>query len=341
MQPRMRSFSCTSTLIHSSSVRVGQMWITLARSLFTCSARRIRIRRENALEMKRRWRRDGFQPVIIEIEENHLGFSGLQDEITKLLHFQTGLEGFYTTSQSCILTSSGSSMPFRVTMICFGCSSTGRDRIKAATSSAVFHLASYRQTAGECPKQSEPTRKAQSGPTCPRRFCPAHTDTLLWPHLVDGDSVHIGVIHKPDDLVGEELPIVLGGQELGPCIALDVVGVVVAPAQLDVNPVLLGGGAVHHIPEEKTSHNKTGSASAPAHNSEQIIHLAALTVGTNTMMMVSEQGILCPHPLRVNEFTLPGLDVTIQIWDELVLLMTHSRAEVVEPEAMRICLTLL
>lgn len=39
-------------------------------------------------------------------------------------------------------------MPFRVTMICFGCSSTGRDRIKAATSSAVFHLASYRKTAG-------------------------------------------------------------------------------------------------------------------------------------------------------------------------------------------------
>ncbi|KFW86430.1 hypothetical protein N305_15078, partial [Manacus vitellinus] len=62
--------------------------ITLARSLFTCSARRIRIRRENALE-----RRDGFQPVIVEIEENHLGFSSLQDEITKLFHFQTGLEG--------------------------------------------------------------------------------------------------------------------------------------------------------------------------------------------------------------------------------------------------------
>ncbi|KFQ18214.1 hypothetical protein N331_07763 [Merops nubicus] len=62
--------------------------ITLARSLFTCSARRIRIRRENALKEG-----DGFQPVIIEIEENHLGFCSLQDEITKLLHFQTGLEG--------------------------------------------------------------------------------------------------------------------------------------------------------------------------------------------------------------------------------------------------------
>ncbi|KFQ71247.1 hypothetical protein N335_09072 [Phaethon lepturus] len=66
--------------------------ITLARSLFTCSARRIRIRRENASK-KKRCRRDGFQPVIIEIEENHLGFSSLQDKITKLFHFQTGLEG--------------------------------------------------------------------------------------------------------------------------------------------------------------------------------------------------------------------------------------------------------
>ncbi|KGL83724.1 hypothetical protein N309_09068, partial [Tinamus guttatus] len=68
--------------------------ITLARSLLTCSARRIRMRRENALERnKDANRRDGFQPVIIEVEENHLGFSSLQDEITKLFHLQTGLEG--------------------------------------------------------------------------------------------------------------------------------------------------------------------------------------------------------------------------------------------------------
>ena len=40
-------------------------------------------------------------------------------------------------------------------MICLGCSSTGNERTSAATSSAVFHLAS-----------------------CPSRFCPAHT--LVW-----------------------------------------------------------------------------------------------------------------------------------------------------------------
>ena len=43
-----------------------------------------------------------------------------------------------------LLTSRGSNMPFLVTMICLGCSSTGRDRIKAATSSAVFHLANWK-----------------------------------------------------------------------------------------------------------------------------------------------------------------------------------------------------
>ncbi|KFP32973.1 hypothetical protein N325_08863 [Colius striatus] len=63
--------------------------ITLARSLLTCRARRIRIRRENALEKAKNKQ----LPVIIEIEENHLGFSSLQDEITKLFHFETGLEG--------------------------------------------------------------------------------------------------------------------------------------------------------------------------------------------------------------------------------------------------------
>lgn len=31
-------------------------------------------------------------------------------------------------------------------------------------------------------------------------------------YLVNGDTVHIGVINKPDNLVGEKFTIVLGGQ---------------------------------------------------------------------------------------------------------------------------------
>ena len=42
-------------------------------------------------------------------------------------------------------TSKGSNMPFLVTMICLGCSSTGSDLINAATSSAVFHFANYKR----------------------------------------------------------------------------------------------------------------------------------------------------------------------------------------------------
>ena len=50
--------------------------------------------KQNADRARRAYRvgRDGFQPVIVEIEENHLGFGSLQDEITELFHFQTGLE---------------------------------------------------------------------------------------------------------------------------------------------------------------------------------------------------------------------------------------------------------
>lgn len=40
-------------------------------------------------------------------------------------------------------TSSGSNIPFLVTIIYLGYSSIGKALIKAATSSAVFHLANY------------------------------------------------------------------------------------------------------------------------------------------------------------------------------------------------------
>lgn len=130
-------------------------------------------------------RRDGLEPVVIEVEQHHLRLCSLQDQVSKLLHLQTGLERqlqlrpfdhdvgeveqvdlhrennnirsishwddpsrFYLLLKQLLaskcLTSRGSSMPFLVTMICFGCSSTGSERMRAATSSAVFHLASYR-----------------------------------------------------------------------------------------------------------------------------------------------------------------------------------------------------
>lgn len=37
-------------------------------------------------------RGNGLQPVIVEIKQDHLRLCGLQNEVSKLLHFQTGLE---------------------------------------------------------------------------------------------------------------------------------------------------------------------------------------------------------------------------------------------------------
>lgn len=55
------------------------------------------------------------------------------------------------------------------------------------------------------PPQSSPAKDIYSPYSFPLKVCP-------WPHLVNGHSVHVGVIHKPDDLVGEELSIVLRGK---------------------------------------------------------------------------------------------------------------------------------
>lgn len=44
--------------------------------------------------------------------------------------------------------------------------------------------------------------------------------------------------------------------------------------------------------------------------------------------LLSLESVLCPDPLRVNELTLPWLNVTIQVRNQLVLFMTHSRPEV-------------
>lgn len=38
-----------------------------------------------------RW--DSLEPVIIKVKENHLGLSGFKDEVPKLFHLETSLEG--------------------------------------------------------------------------------------------------------------------------------------------------------------------------------------------------------------------------------------------------------
>ena len=44
--------------------------------------------------------------------------------------------------------------------------------------------------------------------------------------------------------------------------------------------------------------------------------------------LLSLEGVLCPHSLGVDELALPGLDVAVQVRDQLVFLVAHSRTEV-------------
>lgn len=49
----------------------------------------------------------------------------------------------------------------------------------------------------------------------PQTYLPlieSHSSTIFSTYLVDGDPVDISVVHKPDDLVGEQFTIVLRGQ---------------------------------------------------------------------------------------------------------------------------------
>mmetsp|Transcript_19611 Transcript_19611/g.66711 ORF Transcript_19611/g.66711 Transcript_19611/m.66711 type:complete len:220 (+) Transcript_19611:1136-1795(+) len=173
----MRSLSAISTLIHCSSDRSGQMWcgcVTTVMSGFrsirafsglTCSERRMRMRRLKAVYDEMLLSQSSY--TLKSTICGSVAFRMRSPNFSIFMHAWNGscsslpLMTMLGKSRQC--TSSGSSMPFLVTMICLGCSSTGRDRTSTATSSAVFHLAS-----------------------CERRFCPAHTDVWItfrysWP----------------------------------------------------------------------------------------------------------------------------------------------------------------
>mmetsp|Transcript_59689 Transcript_59689/g.141213 ORF Transcript_59689/g.141213 Transcript_59689/m.141213 type:complete len:220 (+) Transcript_59689:826-1485(+) len=173
----MRSLSATSTLIHSSSDSVGQMWwgcvmvplsglrMILDLSALTWRARSMRMRREKAVYDEMLLSQSSYR-----LNSNICGSLALRIRSPNFSILRQAWNGSCRSeplmtmlgkSRRC--TSRGSSMPLRVTMICLGCSSSGRERMSAATSSAVFHLASW-----------------------PRRFCPAHTDVWMilrniWP----------------------------------------------------------------------------------------------------------------------------------------------------------------
>ena len=103
----------TSTLIHCSASSDGQIWCgsvrvvfsglskTFVRSLFTCNALSTQVRyaksNKNSPQDKDHTGESGeawnlLEPIIIQIVKTHLRLSSLQNQVTKFLDLETGLE---------------------------------------------------------------------------------------------------------------------------------------------------------------------------------------------------------------------------------------------------------
>ena len=64
----------------------------------------------------------------------------------------------------------------------------------------------------------------------------------------------VGQIDGDEDAGGTGVDThVVGGvvEEFGTGVSLHVVGIVVTPPQLNVDPILLGRGGIHHVPERR------------------------------------------------------------------------------------------
>ena len=126
-------------------------------SALTWSARRININLENAVKLE-----TVFSQSSYKLYNTIWGSVALRISSANFSIFKEDWKGSWRSlplitmlGKSRRWTYKGSNIPFLVTIICFGLYSGGRARIKAATYSAVFHLASW-----------------------PNLFCPAHT--LVW-----------------------------------------------------------------------------------------------------------------------------------------------------------------
>lgn len=99
-------------------------------------------------------------------------------------------------------------------------------------------------------------------------------------------------------------------QELGPGVAFNVMGIIVPPAQLDINPILLSGGTIHHIPVGRKRSGIHASKKPPIssmnHMNSQSLHLIIKI--PNPFACSNQQA---PHP--ENQENFKGAD-RIQGW---------------------------
>mmetsp|Transcript_15391 Transcript_15391/g.46046 ORF Transcript_15391/g.46046 Transcript_15391/m.46046 type:complete len:443 (-) Transcript_15391:2814-4142(-) len=164
-------------------------------------------------------RRDGLQPVVIQVEQAHARLRCLQDQISEFFHLQTGLEGKLQLRALDHNVGKVKTMYFQ--RIQHALTSDNQllgllfDRQSTNKSSNLFGglpLGQLTKTLLTGPHTSMNDLEEQlSGARIEDE-----NGTINWfggqvsfKGLMNGDAIHIGIINEPNDLLAEELRVVL------------------------------------------------------------------------------------------------------------------------------------
>eukprot|EP00958_Prasinococcus_capsulatus_P015981 scaffold1754_cov355-Prasinococcus_capsulatus_cf.AAC.3 len=135
------------------------------------------------------------QPVVVDIEQHHLWLRGLEDQVTKLLDLHARLEGQLQLRPLDHDVGEGADQCGDL----LGGLPLGQlaQTLLARPHARVDDL--EEELAGARVEDEDGTVDGLGG-------------QVALEGLVDGHAIHVGVIHEPDDLVAEQLPVVLRGQ---------------------------------------------------------------------------------------------------------------------------------
>mmetsp|Transcript_8475 Transcript_8475/g.28819 ORF Transcript_8475/g.28819 Transcript_8475/m.28819 type:complete len:688 (+) Transcript_8475:1085-3148(+) len=165
---------------------------------------------------------DALEPVVVDVEEQHLGLGGLEDEVPELLDLEARLEGqlelraldhdvweveeVYLQGVQHALARGDDLLG----LLLDGHGPDERRHLLGGLPLCELPEALLARPDGGVDDLEEELARArvedEDGPV--DGLC----RQVALERLVDGHAVHVGVVHKPDDLVAEELPVVLAGQ---------------------------------------------------------------------------------------------------------------------------------
>ena len=46
-----------------------------------------------------------------------------------------------------------------------------------------------------------------------------------------------------------------------------------------------------------------------------------------SICLLSFEGVFCPNSLRINKFTFPWLNISVQVWNQLIFIVAHAGPE--------------